>query len=456
MIEKVQYTAAEELIGLFTTNKEMYDEGCPDYMNRARETALEKFKQSGIPSRKHEDYKYTDLRPVFQNDFEVVPRYVEHNVDLHEVFHCDVPKLNTHLIIMINGWYYGQNRKIGQLPEGVICSSLQHAATHHRDIVEKYYNKMAGESNDPMANLNTTMAKDGLFFYVPDNVTIEAPVQIINLMFGKENTFAAQRNLIIMGKNSEARIVFCDHTLNNNYYILNNLSESYIGRDARFGFYSVQNQHNGAVNITNFFGKIEGNAQLDTDVVTLNGGIVRNNLKVVLNGEHAHANMNGLSFTDNTQHVDNFTAVDHAVPNCTSSQLYKNILDDKSKGAFTGQIHVFRDAQKTEAFQQNNNVLLSENAEMNTKPRLVIDADDVRCSHGATVGRIDEEALFYLRTRGIGEKEARLMIMYAFADEVLSQVGVDVLRERLEELVDRRLRGELGPCQNCSFKHGRR
>ncbi|HOO85826.1 MAG TPA: SufD family Fe-S cluster assembly protein, partial [Prolixibacteraceae bacterium] len=139
------------------------------------------------------------------------------------------------------------------------------------------------------------------------------------------------------------------------------------------------------------------------------------------------------------------------VPNCTSSQLYKNILDQQSKGAFTGQIHVYRDAQKTEAFQQNNNVLLSDAAEMNTKPRLVIDADDVRCSHGATVGRIDEEALFYLRARGIGEKEARLMIMYAFADEVLSQVGVKVLRERLEELVDRRLRGELGPCQNCSF-----
>jgi len=456
MIKKIQYTAAEELVDLFTTNKDIYNEGCPDYMNKAREAALEKFRISGIPSRKHEDYKYTDLRPVFEYDFEVVPRYVEHDVDLHEVFHCDVPQLNTHLIILVNGWYYGQNRKIGQLPEGVICSSLQHAAKHHYEIVEKYYNKMAGESDDPMANLNTSMAKDGLFFYVPDNVTIEAPVQIINIMFGKENTFAAQRNLFIMGKNSEARIVFCDHTLNDNYYILNNLTESYIDRDARFGFYSVQNQHNGAVNITNFFGKIESNARLNSDAITLNGGIVRNNLKVILNGEHAHANMNGLSFTDNKQHVDNFTAVDHAVPNCTSSQLYKNILDDHSKGAFTGQISVYQDAQKTEAFQQNNNVLLSETAEMFTKPRLVIDADDVRCSHGATVGRIDEEALFYLRTRGIGEKEARLMIMYAFADGVISQVGVEVLRERLSELVDRRLRGELGPCQTCSFKHGKR
>lgn len=451
MAELLQYTATDELISLIEQNREIYYEGCPAFINEARETAFERFKKAGIPSRKNEDYKYTDLRPVFQNDFEVVPRYVEQNVDLHEVFTCDVPQLNTHIILLINGWYYGRNRKMGDFPEGVICSSLQHAANEHTELVEKYFNKLATESNDPMANLNTSMAKDGLFFYVPDNVTIEAPVQIINLMYGKKNTFAVQRNLFVMGKNSEARIVFCDHTLNNNYYILNNLSESYLAADSRFGFYSVQNQHNGAVNITNFFSDIKENARLDTDVITLNGGIIRNNLKVRLTGEYAHANMNGLCFSDEKQHVDNFTSVDHVVPNCTSSQLYKNILDQQSKGAFTGQIHVYRDAQKTEAFQQNNNVLLSEAAEMNTKPRLVIDADDVRCSHGATVGRIDEEALFYLRARGIGEKEARLMIMYAFADEVLSQVGVKVLRERLEELVDRRLRGELGPCQNCSF-----
>lgn len=455
MIETIKYTASDELVELFTSNREIYDENCPAFMNRHRDVAMEKFRKAGIPSRKNEDYKYTDLRPVFQNDFSVVPRYVEQNVDLHEVFKCDVPQLNTHVILLINGWYYGRNRRMGEFPEGVICSSLNHAAREHPEIVEKYYNQMAVQTNDPMANLNTALAKDGLFFYVPDNVTVEAPVQVINLLNAKENTLAIQRNLFILGKNSEAKVVFCDHTLNDNYYILNNTSECHIDQDARFGIYSIQNQHNGAVNITNFFGNIESRANLDTNAITLNGGIVRNNLKVVLNGEHAHATMNGLSFTDATQHVDNFTSIDHKVPNCTSSQLYKNILDDQSSGAFTGQIHVFRDAQKTEAFQQNNNVLLSEKAEMNTKPRLVIDADDVRCSHGATVGRIDEDALFYLRARGINEKEARLMIMFAFADEVLSQIGVGVLRERMEELVDRRLRGELGPCQSCTLNHRR-
>lgn len=451
MIETVKYTAAEELVDLFTQNQSIYNEGCPAFMNDARDVAIVKFKAQGIPSRKNENYKYTDLRPVFQNDFSVVPRYVEQNIDLHEVFNCDVPQLNSHIILLINGWYYGRNRKMGNFPEGVICSSLQHAAQQHGALVEKHYNQLAVESDDPMSNLNTSFAKDGLFFYVPDNVTIEAPVQVINLLSAKVNTFAVQRNLFILGKNSEARIVFCDHTLNQNYYIHNNHSECYVGQDARFGFYSIQNQHNGAVNNTHFFSKLERNANLDTNVITLNGGIVRNNLTVKLAGEYAHANVNGLILADENQHIDNFTTIDHVAPNCTSSQLYKNILDDQSSGAFSGKIHVFRDAQKTEAFQQNNNVLLSESAEMNSKPQLIIEADDVRCSHGATIGRIDEDALFYLRTRGIGEKEARLMIMFAFADQVLSQIGVTELRERMEELVDKRLRGELGPCQSCSL-----
>ncbi|MFA9392723.1 MAG: Fe-S cluster assembly protein SufD [Prolixibacteraceae bacterium] len=447
----VKYTATEELVELFTQNQEIYNEGCPDFMNIHRSDAIDKFRSMGIPSRKNEDYKYTDLRPAFQNDYSVVPRYVEQSVDLHDIFNCDVPQLNTHIILLINGWYYGRNRKVGEFPEGVICSSLLHAANNHPDIVKKYYNQYAGKSNDAMANLNTAMAKDGLFFYVPDNVTLDAPVQVINLLNSNENTFAVQRNLFLLGKNSEAKIVFCDHTLNDNYYILNNLTECFVDSDARFGFYSIQNQHNGAVNLTHFFGAIDKNSVLDSNVVTLNGGIVRNNFKVRLEGEHGHVNVNGLTLADEKQHIDNFTSIDHVVPNCTSSQLYRNIMDQQSSGVFTGQINVFRDAQKTEAFQQNNNVLLSDSAEMNTKPRLVIDADDVRCSHGATIGRIDEDALFYLRTRGIGEKEARLMIMFAFADEVLAQIGVPVLRERMEDLVDKRLRGELGPCQSCSL-----
>ncbi|MBN1927460.1 MAG: Fe-S cluster assembly protein SufD [Prolixibacteraceae bacterium] len=451
MIETIKYTATEELADLFTQNREIYNEGCPDFMNRKRSEALDKFVKTGIPSRKNENYKYTDLRPVFQNDFTVLPRYVQQQIDLHELFHCDVPQLNTHLVLLINGWYYGHNRKIGQLPNGVVLGSLNHVCREHPHLIEKAYNQLAGISDDPIANLNTTMAKDGLFLYVPDDVKIDKPIQIVNLLYAKENTFAVQRNMFVLGKNSEATIVFCDHTLNHNYYILNNLSECFLEEDSKFNFYAVQNMHNGAVNNTHFFADLKERSTLHTNTLTLNGGLVRNNINVKLNGEYAHADLNGLTLADEKQHIDNFITIDHRVPNCTSNQLYKNILDNKASGAFSGRIHVLRDAQKTEAYQRNNNVLLSETAEMNTKPQLIIDADDVRCSHGATVGRIDEDALFYLRTRGIGEKEARLMIMFAFADEVLSQVNIKVLRQRLEELVNRRLRGELGPCQTCSF-----
>lgn len=451
MIAEIKYTATDELVDLFYQNRSIYYEGCPPVMNEARELAIRKFQGKGIPSRKNENYKYTDLRPVFQNDFSVVPRYVEQKVDLHDVFNCNVPQLDTHLILLINGWYYGRNRKLGEFPSGVICCSLLEAASQHPVLFEKYYNKLAEDSEDSLTNLNTSMAKDGLFFYVPDHVTIDKPIQVINLLNSKENTLAVQRNLFIIEKNSEATIVFCDHTLNHNFYILNNLSECFIEPDGRFNFFSIQNQHNGAVNNTHFFASLKENSNLLTNSITLNGGIVRNNLKIKLEGEHAHTSVNGLILTDDKQHVDNFTTIDHIKPNCTSDQLYKNILDEQSSGVFAGQIHVFRDAQKTEAFQRNNNVLLSSEAEMNSKPQLIIDADDVKCSHGATIGRIDEDALFYLRTRGIGEHEARLMIMFAFADEVLSKISIDPLRERIEELIDKRLRGELSPCQHCTL-----
>ncbi len=451
MAETTNYTASEELVDLFTQNQSVYEDGSASFMNDARKTAIVKFKEKGIPSKRNEDYKYTDLRPAFQNDYSVVPKYISQEINLHEMFKCDVPQLNSHIILMINGWYYNQNRMATHLPQGVICGSLHHIANEQPELVEKYYNKQAGLSDDPMANLNTALAKDGLFLYVPDNVVIEKPIQIINILNSKENTFAIQRNIFVLGKNSEVKIVFCDHTLNQNYYIVNNLSECFVGDDARLSFSSIQNQHNGAVNNTHMFVTLQRQSVLNTNSITLNGGIVRNNLKVKFEGEHAQASINGLTVADETQHVDNFTAIDHVVPHCSSNQLYKNILDGKASGVFSGKIHVLRDAQKTEAFQRNNNVILTEDAEMYTKPQLIIDADDVKCSHGATIGRIDEDALFYLRARGIGEREARLMIMSAFANEVLSKIGSDALQERIEELVDKRLRGELGPCQHCAL-----
>jgi Fe-S cluster assembly protein SufD len=214
----------------------------------------------------------------------------------------------------------------------------------------------------------------------------------------------------------------------------------------------VQNEHNQSVQLTNTFVHQERDSRSDSNFITLHGGVVRNNLWVSLNDENCENNALGLFLADQDQHVDNFTYVNHKKPNCLSNQLYKGILDDKATGAFNGRIHVWQDAQKTLAYQKNNNILLTDDATMNSKPQLEIYADDVKCSHGATVGQLDEEGLFYLRSRGISQKESRLLMMYAFADEVLSHIKLPALRDRITELVDKRLRGELSRCNNCKMK----
>lgn len=450
-----QYTATAELEKLYSDNKEIYYEGSPSFMNDLRDGAIARFAQKGIPSSKCENYKYSDFREVFQHDYSVVPRYVKQEIDLHDVFNCDVPKLESHMILMINGWYYARNRKVGNLPNGVICGSLAEIMNESPEIAQKLYNTLAMSTDDPFAALNTALAKDGLLLYVPDHVVIEKPIQVVNLLKGNEDTFATQRNLFIIGEDAEAKIVFCDHTLNKNSYLCNTVIESFVGKNARFRFCNVQNQHAQTTNITSLFIQQGEGSDVSSNTITLNGGKIRNNTLVMLNGEYAEVSLNGISLLDGKQHADNFIGIEHLVPNCKSNQLFKNVLDHESTGAFTGSIHVYPNAQKTAAYQRNNNVLMSDSAQMFTKPQLIIDADDVQCSHGATIGRVDEEALFYLRARGIGEKEARLMLMSAFADEVVAKISVEALRERIKELIDRRLRGELDPCKSCKTLCGK-
>jgi Fe-S cluster assembly protein SufD len=442
--------ATKRLTELFETNRQTIDKESAGILNACRQDALEAFKVQGIPGFKSENYKYTDLTKIFESEnFRRVFNYEQAEVDIHEVFRCDVPELNTHLILLVNGWYYQGYQKLGGFPEGVIVKSLKDAATENAELVEKFYGKFANHDKDPLVALNTAYAQDGVFIYVPDNVIIEKPIQIINLLRGNDDLYATQRNLLIAGRNSQARILFCDHSLTPQNFIANNITEVEVGENAVIDVYSVQNQHNKTVNLNGLFAHQGKNSAFLTNTITLHGGVVRNNLSVLLDGEHAEANIFGLSLTDREQHVDNFTFIEHKKPNCRSNQVYKNVLDDNSSGGFTGRMHVMPGAGKTEAFQRNNNVLLTKKARMNTKPQLVIDNDDVKCSHGATVGQIDNEALFYLKARGIAEREARLMLMFAFAHEVLQKINVEPLREQIDNLVDKRLRGEVSQCHSC-------
>ncbi|HZL10712.1 MAG TPA: Fe-S cluster assembly protein SufD [Prolixibacteraceae bacterium] len=448
--EKISQT--DQLVSLFEQNREILNQGSSPLLNRMREVSVKRFSKAGIPDFKNEEYKYTNLKPAFDKTYRQELVRESGVISLNEVFKCNVPELDTHLVFLVNGWFYSGNNPGKGLPEGVILGSLEQIANEHPEILEDFLNRQAGLSDDPFVALNTAFAKDGFFLYVPKGVVVEKPVQVINLLSSDENLMATQRNLIIAEAGSQVKVLFCDHTLTSSSFLLNTVSEVFVGEDAMVDAYTIQNHHNESSTINSSFYKLQRKSNLVTGMVSLHGGLIRNNLKVTFSGDHAEANLNGISFTDKKQHVDNHTIIEHASPNCLSNQIYKNVLDDESTGAFSGRIHVARDAQQTNAFQRNNNVLLSDKARMQTKPQLIIDADDVKCSHGATVGQINEEALFFLRARGIGEKEARMMLMNAFAHEVIQKITIKPLRDQIDELIEKRLKGEISRCHNCNYQ----
>ncbi len=448
--EKISQT--DQLVSLFEQNREILNQGSSAILNRMREVSVKRFVKSGIPDFKNEDYKYTNLKPAFEKAYNLELVRESGLINLNEVFKCNLPQLDTNLVFLVNGWFYSGNNPDAGLPKGVVLGSLDQVANERPELLENYLNRQAGLSNDPMVALNTAFAKDGFFLYIPKGVIIEKPVQIINLLSSDTDLMVTQRNLVVADAGSQVKVLVCDHTLTSASFLFNSVTEVFVGEDALVDVYTIQNHHNQSVTVNSSFYKQERNSNLVTGIVSLHGGLIRNNLKVNFNGEHAEANVNGISFTDKKQHVDNFTVIEHASPNCLSNQVYKNILDDESTGAFSGRIHVARDAQQTNAFQRNNNVLLSDKARMQTKPQLIIDADDVKCSHGATVGQIDEDALFFLRARGIGEKDARMMLMNAFAHEVILKISIEPLRERIDELIEKRLNGEISRCHNCNYQ----
>ncbi len=423
--------------------------GSSDILNAQRNKAFQNFVLQGIPTRKNENYKYTNLQPAFSPEFEFLHNKKDQKADKEELFRCDVPDLNTNLAYVLNGWFHAEGEM--NLPEGVVFDSLDKIAKERPELLAGY-GSIALSDDDPLVALNTAFAKDGFFLYVPKGVVVEQPIQIINLLQNEKDTFSTQRNFIRIEEGAKAQVLLCDHTLNLNQYLSNSVTEIFVGDNAEMEFYTLQNQHNKATNLNSVFVKQGRDSRATTHTASLHGGMVRNNLKFILDGENGEANMFGMAFMDRKQHVDNFTQVIHAQPHCVSNQLYKNVLDDQSSGAFSGRIHVVRDAQKTNAFQRNNNLLLTDESTMQTKPQLIIDADDVKCSHGATVGQIDEEALFYLRARGIEETKARLMMMNAFTHEVVNEIKLQPLRDRIDELVDKRLKGELARCHDCAYQ----
>lgn len=420
---------------LLTQSRDLLNSGTEtEYLSERRIKALKSFENSGFPTTKHEEYKYFNISKVLKEEFRLAEYRELNKPDIESYFFNEV-KCNR--LVFINGKYSKEHSSILDSEDVLQIKSFEETDSA---LLEKYFAKEVYSSNDPFAELNTALAQHGIFINIPKNKVVENPVFLHFFSDAAEaNIFIQNRNLIIAEENSQLTLTSVYHTIGENISFLNEVTEIILKENANVTYYKLQDDNPTSVNIGGTTVTLEGKSIFNSGTITLNGAMVRNNLNVILKAEYSEANFYGLYFTKDRQFVDNHTMVDHAVPNCESNELYKGIIDDKSTGVFNGKIFVKQDAQKTNAFQSNKNILLTKDATMNTKPQLEIFADDVKCSHGATIGQLEEEPLFYLRSRGIGEDSAKAMLLVAFAQDIIDYIKIDALKEYLSKAIEERL-----------------
>lgn len=368
---------------------------------------------------------------------------------VEEYFHCKVKDIDTQMCIFLNGWYVHNNQPLTIFENGIIVGSLMEAQRQFPEKVLPYLNDKPTPKEDDYSALNRQRYNDGLFIYVPDNVTAEKPIQLISLTDSAEELIINNRNLIVMGKNAELSFVQCDDSIEFKKCFINNVTKIYLAEDSRFSYYKMENKNPESLLFNEVDVLQKGHSQFYSNAMTFNTGYLRNRINVFLTEPFATANLYGLYLVDRNQHVDNQIFVDHQVPDCESHQLYKGIIDDAARADFLGHVVVQPDAQRTVAGQTNRNITLTDDAHVTSRPFLEIYADDVKCNHGTTVGQLDDEAMFYLRTRGICERNARMLLMFAFANEIANYIKIDSLRERYIEMIRKRLNGELTICDQC-------
>ena len=443
--------AEQQYIDLYAECREQIVAHSAPVLNALRDEAYADFQRLGFPSRKVERYKYTDVAAAFAPNYGLNINRLDIPVNPYEVFKCDVPNLSTSLYFMLNDQFYSRELPKAQLPEGVIVDSLAKVATERPDLVASYYGQLARSSKDSINALNTMLAQDGLFVYIPKGCVVERPIQVVNILRADVDLMVNRRLIVVVEENAQARLLFCDHAIDDHEFLATQVSEVYVGENANLELYELEETHVRNKRFANMYVDVARSATATIDSITLHNGLTRNRTDVTLSGEYAEINMYGCIVADKEQHVDNNTLIDHRVSNCQSNELYKYVLDDHAVGAFAGRVLVREGAQKTVSHETNANLCATRTARMYTQPMLEIYADDVKCSHGSTVGQLNEAALFYMRQRGVPEDEARLLLKFAFVGEVLDSIKLDALRDRLHYLTDKRFRGELSKCEGCKL-----
>jgi Fe-S cluster assembly protein SufD len=435
----------QQYIDLYEQTREMIFSHAPDVMNAVRDEAFERFKGQGFPSKMVERYKYTDIQKLFAPDYGLNLNRLTIPVDPYKAFRCDVPNLSTSLYFVVNDGFYQDEKPKGHLPEGVIIGSLKEFAT------TKYYNQLAGKAHDATTDLNTMLAQDGLYVYVPRNVKVDRAIQVINILRSDVDFMVNRRVLIVLEEGAEIKMLFCDHAADDKNFLTTQVIEAFVGDNASLDLYCLEETHNKNVRVSNVYIDQQRNSRVNHNVITLHNGITRNRLDLTFSGEGAECQCYGCVIADKQQHVDNNTLITHKATHCTSHELYKYVLNDKATGAFAGKVLVEHGAQKTVSQMTNQNLTATKEARMYTQPMLEIYADDVKCAHGSTVGQLNDAALFYMRQRGISLQEAKLLLQNAFINEVIDHMQLEPLRDRLHYLVEKRFRGELNKCDGCKL-----
>lgn len=406
-------------------------------LHQIRRQAFDNFKNLGIPSTKHEEWKYTNVAKILKKEFDFDN---PGTISANDVEDFMLPELSANILVFANGHYRADLSKIISDEKVLIIKDFAEAYQSHQELIDHHFAKYANIQEEAFTALNTAFAEHGIFIHIPDNQIVTEPIILYFIADAREHHVAIQpRNLFIAGKSSQALIIDKLDTLGDHDSLHNAVTEIAVHENAHLKHYKIQNDKAQGHYIGTTQVHQDANSIYTNAIFSLDGGLIRNNLNVALNGENIETNMYGLYMISGNTHVDNHTLADHQKPHSYSNELYKGVLNDKATGVFNGKIYVRQDAQKTNAYQQNRNILLSDNASINTKPQLEIWADDVKCSHGATTGNLDPTALFYLRSRGIPLEDARALLIQAFCFEIVEKLDEAELKTYLEALITKRL-----------------
>jgi Fe-S cluster assembly protein SufD len=412
-------------------------------LHEVRNHAIKNFENKGFPTKKEEAWKYTSLNSILKNDFSVFPKK-ENTIEFKDVKKYFLHEIDTYKVVFIDGIF--SSFLSSTTHEGLDVCLMASALTKpkYKMVIDSYFNQIANKE-DSLTSLNTAFSLEGAYINIPKSKVVEKPIEIIYFSTGNEAALMVQpRNLVIVGENAHVQIVERHQSLNSNPVLTNSVTEIFAQKRAIVDYYKIQNDVQTANLIDNTYIAQKQESRVAVHTFSFGGNITRNNLNFYHQGERIDSTLKGITIIGDKQHVDHYTLVQHATPNCESHQNYKTILNDSSTGVFNGKIYVEKEAQKTDAFQQNNNILIGDKATINAKPQLEIFADDVKCSHGCTIGQLDESAMFYMQQRGIPKKEAKALLMYAFTSEVTNSVKIPELKAKIARIIAEKLGVNMG------------